>query len=92
MFQVNEEERGPGGTLRMRERLQASEILPCYNRGTVILCDYDSETLPGVIECCSYSGASVKVYVDLLRWDEDSASMVWIKAALLTSQIIVQVC
>ena len=92
LFQVSEEERGPDGTLRMRERLQATEILPCYNRGTVILCDYDSETLPGVIECCSYSGASVKGYVDLLCWDADSSSMVWIKTALLGAKIIMQVC
>ena len=92
MFQVNEEERGPGRTLRMRERLQASEILPCYNRGTVILGDYDYETLPGVIESCSYSVASVKVTVEFLRWDEESVSMVWIKAELLDSEIIVQVC
>ena len=68
------------------------EILPCYNRGTVILGDYESETLPGVIECCSYSGASVKVYVDLLRWDADTSSMVWIKTAVHGEAIIMQVC
>jgi hypothetical protein len=92
LFQVNDDERGPGGTLRMRERLQASEIVPCFNRGTVILGDYDSETLPGVIQSCFYSGASVKVHVELLLWDEESASMVWIKTELLDSEIIVQVC
>ena len=92
LFQVREEERGPDGTLRMRERLQDSEILPCYNRGTVIVCDYDSETLPGVIQCCSYAGASVKVYVDLLCWDADTSSMVWIKTGVLGAAIIMQVC
>jgi hypothetical protein len=92
LYQVVENEKDSSGTSRLRDRLQASEILPCYTRGTVFVANFKDETRPGVINRCSYEGSLVKIYVDLLRLDTASSSMVWDKVAVSPSQIIMQVC